>query len=330
MKKTSKLLITLTAIVILGGAGFALWKSGLVSGLIADTKPPGASSAAQAPPPVPGSVARVLEQSVTVWDEFSGRVQAIESVQIRPQISGIIEAIHFQDGQMVNQGDQLFTIDPRPFQAALDNAKAVEAGAEAKLAYAQTNLNRNKTLIESHAIAQSDLDTTNDAYLEAGANLEAAQAAVQTAQLNLNYTAITAPVTGRASRAEITVGNFVADGSSAPVLTSIMSVSPVYVEFEIDEQTFLKYAANGASGNTGIDNIPVTMGLANEADYPHKGRSTTSSTRPPALSVSAPSSTIPPVSSPPASTRRFASARIRKRPSSSMTGPLAPIRTKST
>jgi multidrug efflux system membrane fusion protein len=132
-------------------------------------------------------------------------------------------------------------------------------------------LDRNKSLIASHAIAQSDLDTANDAFLEADAALKAAQAAVQTAQLNLNYTAITAPVGGRVSRAEITAGNLVGDGPTAPVLTTVVSVSPVYVEFEIDEQTYLKYLANGASGNNGIEHIPVEMGLANEQGYSRQG-----------------------------------------------------------
>jgi multidrug efflux system membrane fusion protein len=267
MKTTYTLLLTLTAIVLAGGA-LALWKTGVIP--IAQPAPPPVASAA--PAAVPVSVARVLEQSVTEWDEFSGRVQAIDSVQVRPQVSGIIEAVHFDDGQMVRKGDLLFTIDPRPFQAALDNAQAVEAGAEAKVALAQTNQNRNQQLIASHAIAQSELDQTNDALLEAQASLKAAQAAVQTAQLNLNYTAITAPVTGRASRAEITVGNLVGDGPTAPVLTTVVSVSPVYVAFEIDEQTYLRYAANGASGNSGIDKIPVSIGLANEAEYPRQGR----------------------------------------------------------
>jgi multidrug efflux system membrane fusion protein len=218
------------------------------------------------------SVASVLEEPVTEWDEFSGRVKAIDHVEIRPQVSGIIESVHFADGQLVNKGDLLFTIDPRPFQAALASAQAGLAGAEARVALAQTNLDRGNRLIATHAIAQSDLDQNNDEWLQANANLKAAQAAVQTAQLNLDYTAITAPVTGRVSRAEITAGNLVEAGNSAPVLTTIVSVSPVYVEFEVDEQTFLKYAANGANGNSGIDHIPVAMGLANEDGYPRQGR----------------------------------------------------------
>jgi membrane fusion protein, multidrug efflux system len=154
----------------------------------------------------------------------------------------------------------------------LDNAKAVEEGAEAKLALAKINLDRNKGLIASHAIAQSDLDTTNDAYLEADSSIKAAQAAVQTAQINLDYTNITSPVNGRVSRAEVTVGNLIRDGEQAPLLTTVVSVSPVWVEFEIDEQAYLKYLANGASGNEGVDHIPVSMGLASEDGYPRKGR----------------------------------------------------------
>ena len=265
--KKSTLVITLAMLALVAGA-VVLWKTGMLPLAQAAPKPDAVSAA---PPPVPVSVAKVEEKSVTEWDEFSGRVRAIDHVEVRPQVSGIIEQVHFSDGQLVRKGDMLFTIDPRPFQAALDNAKAVEEGAQAKVALEQINLDRNKGLIASHAIAQSDLDTANDAFLEADSALKAAQAAVQTAQLNLNYTAITAPVSGRVSRAEITVGNLVGDGPTAPVLTTVVSVSPVYVEFEIDEQTYLKYLANGASGNSGIGHIPVAMGLANEDGYPRQG-----------------------------------------------------------
>jgi multidrug efflux system membrane fusion protein len=265
MKISTKFVLSV-AVLAMGGA--ALWYTGIVP-----INTPVAKAAVPAPAPVPVSVAQVLEKSVTEWDEFSGRVTAIDSVQVRPQVTGTITEIHFQDGQMVKQGDPLFTIDPRPFQAALASANATVASAQAHLALAQTNHERNKQLILTHAIAQSDFDATNDALLEAEANLQAAQAAVQAAQINLDYTEITSPVTGRVSRAEITVGNLVVgNAQSAPVLTSVVSVDPVYVEFEIDEQTFLKYAANGASGNDGIDKIPVAVGLADESDYPHKGR----------------------------------------------------------
>jgi multidrug efflux system membrane fusion protein len=266
MKKTYILLIVVAVIAVIAVALYA-------TNIIGFPKAGGAPTAAGgAPPPVPVSVAKVLERSVTEWDEFSGRIQAIDRVEIRPQISGIIEKVHFSDGQLVNKGDMLFTIDPRPFQAALAHAQADLAAAQSKVALAETNLKRNQGLIESHAIAQSELDATNDAYLEGEATVKAAEAAVETAQLNLNYTSITSPVTGRVSRAEITVGNLVNDGATAPVLTRVVSVSPVYVEFEVDEQTYLKYLANGASGNVGVGRIPVEVGLANQDGYPRKGR----------------------------------------------------------
>jgi multidrug efflux system membrane fusion protein len=267
MKKTPILFVVVLAVA---AGAVALWATGVVP--IAQPAAPAVAAANAAPPPVPVSVARVLEKPVVEWDEFSGRIQAIDQVQVRPQVSGIIDQVHFSDGQLVNKGDLLFTIDPRPFQAALDNALAVEEGAQAKVALGKINLDRTQGLIASHAIAQSDVDTANDAYAEADASLKAAQAAVQTARLNLNYTAITSPITGRVSRAEITVGNLVGDGPNAPVLTTVVSVSPVYVEFEIDEQTYLKYLANGASGNTGLDHIPVAIGLANQDGYPRQGR----------------------------------------------------------
>jgi multidrug efflux system membrane fusion protein len=268
MKKTYILFIAVAAIAVIA---VALYAMGVIS-LPKSAAGQAQATAQAAPPPVPVSVAKVVEKSVIEWDEFSGRVKAIDHVDIRPQVSGIIEKVHFSDGQLVNKGDMLFTIDPRPFQAALAHAQADLAAAQSKVALADTNLKRNQGLIASHAIAQSDLDATNDAYLEADASVKAAEAAVQTAQLNLNYTAITAPVSGRVSRAEVTVGNLVNDGTSAPVLTTVVSVSPVYVEFEVDEQSYLKYLANGASGNTGIEHIPVQVGLANQEGYPRQGR----------------------------------------------------------
>ncbi len=268
MKKTT--LIILIAVVVIAAIAAGLGFTGNLPFLTdgSSAKPAGG---APAMPPTPVSVAKVIEKPVTEWDEFSGRVRAIDRVQVRPQISGIIEEVHFHDGQMVKKGDPLFTIDPRPFQAALAHAQADLASAQARLQLAQINDKRNQGLIASHAIAQSDVDTTTNALAEAQAALQADQAAVQTAQINLAYTAINAPVTGRVSRAEITAGNLVNDGVNAPVLTTVVSVSPVYVEFEIDEQAYLKLVAAGAAGNTGIEGIPVAMGLANEDGYPRTG-----------------------------------------------------------
>jgi len=227
--------------------------------------------AVTAPAAAPVTVAAVLEKSVTEWDDFSGRVEAIEYVEIRPRVTGTIDAIHFKEGQLVKKGDLLFSIDPRPFQAELARAEADKAKAQATVEFSKTELERTRRLTDEHAVAQRELDQRNNALLEAAAQLKAAEAAVLTARLNLQYSSITAPVNGRVSRAEITVGNLVGAGVSAPALTTVVSVSPVYVTFEIDEQTYQQYAARGAAGNSNIANIPVSIGLANEEGYPHQG-----------------------------------------------------------
>ena len=224
-----------------------------------------------APAGTPVTVAAVLERSVTEWDDFSGRVQAIEQVEVRPRISGTIDSVHFQDGQLVKKGDPLFTIDPRPYKAEVARAEADRAGALARLSLAKTELERTRKLLEDRAVAQRELDTRENAFQEANASLKAADAALQTARLNLQYTEVTAPVAGRVSRAEITVGNLVTTGPTAPTLTTVVSVSPMYVSFEIDEPTFIRYAEAGAVGNSGVSKIPVAMGLTNENGYPHMG-----------------------------------------------------------
>lgn len=231
-------------------------------------KPP----AATAPPAASVSVAAVLEKSVTEWDDFSGRVEAVEHVEIRPRVAGTIDAIHFQEGQLVKKGQSLFTIDPRPYQAELARTEAAVAGAQARVTLSKTELDRTRRLIEDHAVAQRELDQRDNALREAYASLQAAQAATLSARLNLQYTEITAPVAGRVSRAEITVGNVVGAGASAPALATVMSVSPVYVNFEVDEATYLRYASNGAVGNSGTDRIPVSIGLTSDEGYPRKGK----------------------------------------------------------
>jgi len=226
---------------------------------------------AGAPPPAAVSVASVIERPVTEWDEFSGRVQAVEHVEIRPRVSGTIDAVHFREGQLVKAGELLFTIDPRPYQAELAHTEAALAGAQARLGLARTELDRAHRLIEEHAIAQREMDQSEGALREADANVKVQEAAVLTARLNLQYTAICSPVAGRISRAEITVGNLVSVGSTAPLLTTVVSVSPVYVDFEIDEQTYIRYASQGAVGNSGIGQIAIAAGLASEDGYPHRG-----------------------------------------------------------
>jgi multidrug efflux system membrane fusion protein len=222
--------------------------------------------------PTPVTVAAVVQRSVIEWDDFSGRVEAIEYVEIRPRVAGTIDAVHFREGQLVRKGDPLFTIDPRPYEAELARAEAEKAQAQAALELAQTELERTRRLADEHAVARRELDQRSSAVLEADARLKATEAALMTARLNLQYTAITAPVSGRVSRAEITTGNLVGAGLNTPALTTLVSVSPMYVNFEIDEQTFQRYAAHGAAGNSNVERIPVSIGLSNEEGYPHKGQ----------------------------------------------------------
>lgn len=218
------------------------------------------------------TVAPVVSRSIVEWDEFSGRVEAIEYVDIRPRVAGTIVGVHFKEGQLVKAGDLLFSIDPRPYQAELARAEAEKAQAAAALNLTHTELERTRRLAEENAVAKRELDQRSNAVLEAEARLKAAEAAVMSARLNLQYASVTAPVSGRVSRAEITVGNLVGAGLNTPPLTTLVSVSPVYVSFEIDEQAYQRYAALGASGNANVEHIPVSIGLSNEDGYPHAAR----------------------------------------------------------
>ncbi|EPH1164627.1 multidrug efflux RND transporter periplasmic adaptor subunit AdeF, partial [Acinetobacter baumannii] len=212
-------------------------------------------------------VAPVVSKTITDWQEYSGRLEAIDQVDIRPQVSGKLIAVHFKDGSLVKKGDLLFTIDPRPFEAELNRAKAQLASAEAQVTYTASNLSRIQRLIQSNAVSRQELDLAENDARSANANLQAARAAVQSARLNLEYTRITAPVSGRISRAEVTVGNVVSAGNGAQVLTSLVSVSRLYASFDVDEQTYLKYISNQRNSAQ----VPVYMGLANETGFTREG-----------------------------------------------------------
>ncbi|QQX88367.1 efflux RND transporter periplasmic adaptor subunit [Cupriavidus necator] len=254
-------LIALAIVVVLGAgvAGSILrpWHSG--------------EAHANTPPPAPAiEVAAVVGQTITEWDEFSGRIEAVERVEIRPRVGGTIDAVHFREGALVKKGDPLFTIDPRPYAAEVARADAALAAAQVRAAHAQSEQTRAQRLLDDNAISKREFDERINAARETGANVRAAQAQLETARLNLAYTRITAPVAGRVSRAEITVGNLVAAGTASPALTTVVSVSPVYASFEIDEQSYLRYTAPGAGG--GQPNLPVYLGLANEDGNPHEGK----------------------------------------------------------
>lgn len=253
--------LTLSAVII---AVFATGGSFILFQENADAK---ATSTTSAPPAATVDVARVVSQTITDWQEYSGRLEAIDQVDVRPQVSGKLITVHFKDGSLVNKGDLLFTIDPRPFEAELNRAKAQLASAEAQVTYTSANLDRNQRLIQSNAIARQELDQAQNEAHSANANLQAAKAAVETARLNLEYTRITAPVSGRISRAEVTVGNVVSAGNGAQVLTSLVSVSRLYASFDVDEQTYLKYISNQRNSAQ----VPVYLGLANESGFSREG-----------------------------------------------------------
>lgn len=219
---------------------------------------------AAAAPPVQVTVTDVAFKSLRQWDDFTGRLEPIDTVEIRPRVSGYIDGAQFTEGARVRKGQVLFQIDPRPYKAEADRAAAEVARAKAQLDLAVVNRERGRRLIEQNALAQSEFDRLASEERAAQANLSAAQAALQTARLNLEWTRVTSPIDGRVSKAIITRGNLVTQSS---LLTTVVSDTPIYAEFNADEQTFLKYAA-AERGKGG----PVYMGLMTEEGYPHVGK----------------------------------------------------------
>jgi multidrug efflux system membrane fusion protein len=250
--------IAIAAVVVLAIAG------AVVFGV---TRNDARATAAEAPPAPEVDVAKVVRRTITDWQSYSGRMEAVERVDVRPLVSGTIVSVNFRDGALVKKGDTLFVIDPRPYQAAVDQAAAQVAAAQARNGYAQSDWERAQRLIADNAIAKRDYDEKQNASREANANLKAAQAALEAAQINLGYTRIVAPVAGRVSRAEITLGNVVSAGAGAAPLTTLVSVSPIYASFDADEQTYLDYISRMKDGRK----VPVQLGLANESGYSRSG-----------------------------------------------------------
>ena len=224
----------------------------------------------QLPPPPAVSVATVLSKPVHQWDTFNGRVAAPESVELRPRVSGYVQRVAFEEGQEVEKGDLLFEIDPRPYRAALDQARAQlqRARAEAKLAKAQDA--RAQMLIEAKAISREEFEARKAASAQGDAGVRAAQAAVAAAELNLHFTQVRAPISGRIGRAMVTEGNLAQ--ADQTLLATLVSQDPMYVYFETDEQTWLRYADLARSGKRAREDNPVRVGLANETGFPHAGK----------------------------------------------------------
>lgn len=237
-----------------------------------------ASNAPPPPPPPTVDVASPLVREITEWDEYTGRLAAVETVEVRPRVSGYLESVHFRDGQIVTKGDLLFVIDSRPFRATLAAAEAEVTGAQTRLELARNDAERAEPLVSTKAISVEEYDAKSKAALEAQAALEAAQAVVEQARLNVEFTEVRSPIDGRISNAFVTTGNLItggAGGGDSTLLTTIVSLDPIYCYFTASEQDYLKYtrlAASGARPSSRDKANPVRIALADEADYSHEGK----------------------------------------------------------
>ena len=231
----------------------------------------GGGNQQQMPPP-DVNVATVVKKSVTEWDEYSGHVEAIESAQIRPRVAGHLTAVHYKEGGLVEKGQLLFTIDSREYKASADAAAADASRAEARVALAQQELKRAESLINERAISQGELDQRRMEAQQAEADLLSARANGARAKLDLGFTYITSPIKGRAGEALVTPGNLVAPTES--LLTTVVSIDPVYITFTGDERAYLRYqeAARAGDRESSRDvRNPVLVGLSDEDGFPHKG-----------------------------------------------------------
>ncbi|WP_433851405.1 efflux RND transporter periplasmic adaptor subunit [Stenotrophomonas nitritireducens] len=235
----------------------------------------GHAQEAGAPPAPEVSAAPVLVRQVSQWDEFSGRVEAVQSVELRPRVSGYIDKVNYTEGQEVKKGDVLFTIDARSYQAEYDRARAELARARTQAALAHSESERARRLAEQQAIAAETAEQRRAAADQAGAAVQAAQAALDAARLDLEFTRVRAPIDGRAGRAMVTAGNLVTAGDSASVLTTLVSLDTVHVYFDADEGTFLRYARMARTGERPSERdqaLPVKVALSGEEGFPHAGK----------------------------------------------------------
>lgn len=225
--------------------------------------PSGQAAAAPAPEQaVPVTVAMVEPRAAIVWDEFSGRLEAIDRVDVRSRVAGAIQSVHFSEGDLVKAGDLLVTIDPAPYAAEVQRLDAQVAGAEARLGLTSSDLDRGRKLWDERIVSARDLDSRSNAFKEAKSNLDASKAALEVARLNLRWTQVRAAVGGRVGRREITAGNLVPVGTAGPVLTTIVSVDPIYSSFDADESIVLRALASIADETGGrgkLERIPVEM-----------------------------------------------------------------------
>lgn len=241
--------------------------------LVACSKPGGAGPAGGMPPAPSVSVAPAVQRTVQDFDEYSARIEATQTVELRPRVAGYVEHVLFKEGQDVREGDVLFTIDAAPYQAELAKAQAQLVAAQSQAELAKSQAVRAAKLLSQKAISQQEYDQLTSGSRDAAANVSAAQAAVQAARLNVSYAQVRAPISGRVSRANVTRGNLVSAGQ--PVLTTIVSQDRVYAYFDASEQAYLRYtqvnSGAGSAQRKPQGQTPVQMGLSNESGFPHTG-----------------------------------------------------------
>jgi RND family efflux transporter MFP subunit len=246
--------------------GLSLALASLLAGCRAEaTKPPLAKIAVSQP----------LAREVVDWDEYTGRIAAVQSVEIRARVNGYLESVHFSDGQVVDAGELLFVIDPRPYRAALDGAKADLAKQQSKLEFARNEALRAERLLARNAISREEYESRTTEQHDSEASVQAARAAVESARLNVEFTEIRSPLKGRIGHHLVDIGNLVNGGTAqSTLLTTIVSLDPIHCYFEADERSYLKYTEMAKSGerpsSRDVPN-PVVLQLADESGFPHRG-----------------------------------------------------------
>ena len=258
----NKLLLGAAVTVGLGVAGYVAHDL---------TAAPTATQAA-APAAIPVDTVVVEKHPVRLWREFSARMEAVDEVELRPQVSGRIVEVRFRDGQIVAEGDVLFVIEPGPFESAVAQARADLAGATERREFADRELRRARKLVRTNAVAERVVDQRENEFANAKSEVESAAARLVQAQIDLDHAYVKAPISGRVSRVEITVGNLVQAGADAPLLTSIVSNKGIYADFEVDENTYLQYVRSVARDTESERTIPVRLSIGSDDATPVDGK----------------------------------------------------------
>lgn len=249
------------AVAIAAGVGAAVYG---MQDTVASEDPAAASAPPASPPAIPVETATIERSPLRIWRSFPARLEAVDEVELRPQVSGRIVDVRFRDGQTVAKGDVLFVIDPRPFEAAMKQARADLAGAKERQAFAERELVRARKLIKTKAIAARVVDERSNEFANATSTVEAAEAQILKAEIDLDHAYVKAPISGRVSRVEVTIGNLVQTGSDAPLLTSIVSDSGIYADFDVDENTYIRFVRQVGSDIDGESAIPVELFIGSE------------------------------------------------------------------